>query len=118
MNIAFGETYTIEAFRLKENSEYEYEKEPYITFKGRPASTLEAKNYRIQSGVDGSTDSVYVVATNLPPEIKTGDKVRFMSKSWTIANTGYYFDQARIINASVLSDEQIVARCPKGLSLQ
>lgn len=118
MIITFGETYTCEVFRRKENSSYEYEDVPYISFKCRPAGTKERKEYRLQKGIIGNSESVYIVATNLPIEIKPNDRVRFLGEEKTVTSIGYYYDNSRIVNASILSDEAIASRCPKGLTLQ
>lgn len=112
------ETFELGLYKRKENSAYEYEDTPYLLFKGRPASQIEKKEYRILKGVNGSTDSVFVKCTNLPTQINDGDKVQFLGKIWTVMSTGYYFDSSRIVNASCLSETQIIERCPKGLNLQ
>lgn len=113
-----NEKYVLELYKRKPNSPYEYEDKPSITFKGRPASQVEIKVYRIQKGVNGNTDSTYIYATNLPAEIKPKDKIKFMGKMWTVNSTGYYFNEANIMNAGIMSEEQIIHRCPKGLNLQ
>jgi len=113
-----NENFELKLYRRKDNSPYEYEDTHYCTFKGRPASQIEKKQYRIQKGVNGSTDSVFVVVSNLPTDVKDGDHVTFIGKVWTVQSVGYYFDQSRIINASCLSENQIIDRCPKGLNLQ
>lgn len=113
-----NEHYTLELIKRIKNSAYEWESAPAIIFKGRPANQIEKKNYRIQKGVNGNTDSTYVYATNLPEEVDVGDQVNFMGKTWTVQSIGYYFDSSRLINSSCLSEKQIVERCPKGLNLQ
>ena len=112
------EKYELELLKRKENSPYEYEKAPACVFKGRPANTQERKLYRIMKGVNGGTESVFVYVSNLPDQVKEKDKIKFMGKIWEVQSIGYYYDAARFINPSCLSEEQIRARCPKGLNLQ
>ena len=112
------EKFTLELYKRKENSPYEYEDKPAITFKGRPASQLEIKKYRVQKGVNGNTDSIFVKCSNLPLDVTVNDKIKFIGKIWSVASVGYYFDDARFVNANCLNEEQIIARCPKGLNLQ
>lgn len=117
MLVARGETYELKVYRRKPNSPYEWEDAPYCTFKGRPASQMEKKTYRIQKGVNGNSDSTFVISSNMP-DVKPEDKIIFLGKEWTVENTGYYFDSSLIVNASILSEEQIIDKCPKGVSLR
>lgn len=112
------EKYTLTLTRRVKNSAYEYEKAPAFSFKGRPASNIEKKSYRILKGVNGGTDSVFVYVSNLPGEVNVDDRIYFLGKEWTVQSIGYYFDAARLVNPGVMSEEQIVNRCPKGLNLQ
>ena len=112
------EKYEIKLYKRVPNSAYEYEASPSLVFKGRPASQLEKKVYRVLKGVNGGTDSTFVKATNLPQEVNVNDKVVFLGKEWTVMSIGYYFDDARFINPAVLSEDKIIERCPKGLNLQ
>lgn len=113
-----GETYILGLFKRKENTPYEWEDSPSIQFKGRPANNMEKRMYRIQQGVNGGSDSIFILTTNLPEDIKVKDKVLFMGKEWTVESVGYYFNDAEIINAGIMSEEYIMARCPKGINLQ
>lgn len=117
MIVARGETYPLERFKRKDNS-FEWEDFPDIRFFGRPANNMEKRNYRVQQGVEGNTDGVYVLTSNLPKEIQPKDKIKFMGKIWTIASIGYYFDESRVVNASAFSDDYLISLCPKGLALQ
>lgn len=118
MIVSRGETYQIKIFPRKEDSSYEYENAPSFVFLGRPASQMEKKNYRIQQGVEGNSDGVFIYATNMPSSVKIGDKVEFMGKHWTIQSIGFYFDSSLIVNAGIMSDKYIEERSPKGVSLQ
>lgn len=112
------EHYELELTKRKKNSEYEYEEAPCLTFKGRIANQVEKKKYRIQKGVNGNSDSVFVYCSNLPKEVDVGDHIKFIGKIWTVESTGYYFDAGRIVNPNIMREEQIMERCPKGLNLQ
>ena len=117
MIVSRGETYQIKIFPRKEDTPYLYESVPY-TFYGRPASQMEKKNYRIQQGVQGNSDGVFIYASNMPSSVKIGDKVEFMGKHWTVQSIGFYFDSSLIVNAGIMSDNYIEERSPKGVSLQ
>ena len=113
-----GETYELALFERKENSPYEWKEAPSVYFKGRPANNHEKRNYRILKGIGGNQDSVFVVSSNIPADIKPEDKVSFMGKIWTVASVGYYYDNSLIVNASIMNNDYLISRCPKGLSLQ
>ena len=113
-----NEIYTLELIKRIKNSAYEWETAPTCAFKGRPANQVEKKNYRVQKGVNGNSDSTFIFATNLPEEVDVGDQIKFMGKIWSIQSIGYYFDAARLINADLLDEEQIIQRCPKGINIQ
>lgn len=114
-----GENLPIKLYKLKENSPYEYEKEPSTVFYGRPANAIEKNTYRIQKGVNSSSDGILVFCTNCPyDKIKDGDKVEFMGKVWTIASVGYYVQDTRLINSRHMNNEYILKRSPKGIRLQ
>lgn len=115
---ARGENYRMELFKRKPNSAYEWEDAPAAVFYGRPASKIEKRKYRIQKGVAGSTDSTYVLCTNLPKEIVDGDKIIFLGKEWQVESVGYFFDENLIVNPRIMSEEYIAERCPKGMTLQ
>lgn len=112
------EKYQLDLYKRLKNSDYQWESAPSLSFKGRPASQVEVKKYRVQKGVNGSTDSVFVKATNLPQEVSVGDKVKFLGKIWQVQSIGYYFDEARFVNPSVFDEERLIERCPKGINLQ
>ena len=112
-----NETYDFELIPRKENSPYEYDYEHTTHFKGRPADKEEKSSYRLQVGVNVNNDSLYIFVTNLPEEIKPGDKIRYLGKTETVESIGYYYELNGIVNASLFSDEYIIARCPKGLTI-
>ena len=118
MIVATGEIYDFIVYKRKENSAYEWEEAPAVSFKGKPASQLEKRKYRVQKGVNSSTDSTFIMASNLPEIVGIGDKVIFLGKEWTVETTGYYFDASRLVNARIMNEEYIAKRCPKGLSIQ
>ena len=118
MLVVGNERYIFELYKRVPNTPYEWEKECSLTFRGRPASQFERKQYRIQQGVNGGTDSIFVICSNLPEGIKEKDKIHFLGKEWTVASVGYYFDEARFVNPAIMSEEYIASRCPRGLNLQ
>lgn len=118
MIVARGETYRLDRYPRLEDSPYEFEKVPDISFFGRPASNVEKRNYRIQQGVDGNSESVYVVCTNLPSNVKPKDRIMFLGKFWSVQSIGFYYEENKVLNGKVFSNDYLVARCPKGLNLQ
>lgn len=117
MITARGETYILQRFPRVENSPYEFSDVPDLTFKGRPASQMEKRTYRIQQGVNGNSESVFVFCTVLPDGVKPKDKIRYLGKEWTVQSVGYYFDSSLVVNAEIFSDSYLADRCPKGLNL-
>ena len=113
-----NERFTLKVYKLLPNSPYVWEDNPSIVFKGRPANNMEKKTYRIQAGVNGSSDSVFVICSNLPKDVKPKDKIYYLGREWTVQSIGYYYDASRLVNPGVFSDDYIIARCPKGLNLQ
>ena len=118
MLVSRGETYKFQVKKRLEDSAYKWEDAVSFEFYGRPANQMEKKEFRIQKGVNGNTDSIFILSSNLPEELKPEDKIIFLGKEWTVKSIGYYFDSSLIVNANILSEEQIIARCPKGVNIQ
>lgn len=118
MQVTNNETYEFLVIPVKKNSAYESDKDNTFTFKGRPANTQEKKKYRLQLGVDIHDDSVYIFVTNLPDKIKPGDRVKYLGQTQVVESVGYYYDLNFIVNASLFSEEYIIAQMPKGLTLR
>ena len=80
INTAKNETYVFKRFKRKQNSDYEYESFPDITFRGKIANTPETKNYRLQKGIcDDYADTKYkdgmkVNQTKIRPEKEKSSK--------------------------------------------
>lgn len=118
MLVVGNERYILKVYKRVPNSPYEWEPTPSIVFKGRPASQVEKKLYRIQQGAHSGSDSTYVVTSNLRLDIQVEDKIEFLGKEWIVESTGYYFDESRVVNPGVMNEKYIAKRCPKGLTLQ
>ena len=72
------ETYTLKLFkRRRGNSAYEYDEVSILTFKGRPASRLERKTYRVVKGVNTAQNGVTIYCSNLPNEVEPEDLVEY-----------------------------------------
>ena len=117
MIVVNDENYELELFSRVPNSPYEWNSDVKLTFKGRPANQIEKKQYRILAGVNGGTDSTYIISSNLPEDIKVKDKIKFMGKIWTVNSVGYYFDQSQIVNPRIMSEKYIAERSPKGINI-
>lgn len=113
-----NETYEFECYKRHKNSKYDYDDYPTIVFNGRPANTLERKNYRIIKGVNGNSDSQFVFVSNLPENVDIGDQIHYLGKMWVVQSIGYYFDASKIVNAKAFNEEQIISKCPKGINIQ
>ena len=112
------ETYVLKLYkRLRGNSIYEYPNTPILEFRGRPANRMETKLFRITKGVNGSTNSVTLVCSNLPSEVEPDDRVEFMGKIMLVKNIGYFYNDNGIENASIFSNEYLALRSPKGITL-
>ena len=112
-----NETYEFKIISRKKNSAYETEPAKTFTFKGRVANTQERSKYRLQLGVNVNADSLYIFATNLPEDIKPGDRIIGIGLDESIESVGYYYDLNGIVNASLFSEDYIIARCPKGITI-
>lgn len=112
-----NEIYDFAKITRVENSPYEYE-DVEIHFRGRPANRGELRNYRVQAGINGNTESLFIISSNLPDGVKVGDFIKYLGKVYTVQSVGYYYDESRLFNAKVMSDEYIIARCPKGINIQ
>lgn len=112
-----NEKYILEVTSREKDSAYKYDDAPSITFYGRPANNAEEKSYRILKGVHGQQRSLYIYATNLPEELKPGDMVKFQGTERMVETIGYYYSNSLVVNPSLMSDEYIIERCPKGITL-
>ena len=118
MQVAIGETDRIEVFRHKENDEYNYEDKPYCIFYAKAASPQQKRDYRIQKGVVGNNDSIYLIATRLPAEINPTDRIVYLGKIWTVTSVGYYVNKSGVVNRRIFNPEYIIKRSPKGITLE
>lgn len=115
MIVVNDEQYEFELYPRVQNSAFVREDHPSVYFKGRPANDLEKKSYRIQAGVQGGTDSVYIICSNLPASVEISDQIKYLGKIWTVVSVGYYFRNSNITNPRLMSDEYLAKQCPKGI---
>ena len=112
------ETYVLKLYKRKRgNSAYEYEEVPILTFKGRPASRLEKKTYRVIKGVNTAQNGVTLYCSNLPNEVEPDDRVEYLGRILLVKNIGYFEEDANYTNAGIFSNEALLDRFPKGLTL-
>lgn len=116
MLVSRGENFKVKVYKRGENS-YEWKEYPDLTFFARPAGQVEKKLYRIQQGVNGGSSGVFLVSSNLPSAIQVNDKVLFLGREWVVESIGYYFTENNVVNSKDFSEEYLMKRCPKGLSL-
>ena len=112
-----NERFGLQLIKREKNSPYEWGSQVVIKFKGRPASNVEKKQYRIQKGVNGNTDSVFIICSNLPKEVDVGDKIIYLGKEWMVNSCGYYVDNSKIITPTLFNDDYIAKKCPKGINI-
>lgn len=117
MITAQGESIKFKVYKRQENSSYKWNEAPSITFLGRLANDVERKEYRIQAGVNGGKESVFVLSSNLPSDIAIGDRIDFMKKQWVVGSIGFYYTQSRVVNYKVMNEEKMMKKCPKGITL-
>lgn len=112
------ETYTLKLYkRRRVNSAYEYDETPILTFKGRPASRLEKKSYRVVKGVNTAANGVTIYCSNLPNEVEPDDYVEYLGRKLLVKDIGYFEDEANFTNAGIFSKETLLDKFPKGLTL-
>lgn len=116
-NVVFGETFEVKVIRRIENSAYEYENVEVGTFNAAIVGTKETRNYRITSGVNGNSDSLFIKCSNLPIEVKVGDYVEILGEQKLVNSIGYFFEQINVVNAKLFSNEYLQSKCPKGLNI-
>lgn len=117
MLVVNNENYDCKVYERLEN-EVEFSETPTATFRCRPANQEEKKSYRLMKGVETTQDSLYLIASNLPKDIKVGSMIKFNGDEKIIESVGYYYDMNRIVNASVMSEEAIRNKCPKGMTIR
>lgn len=116
--VSRGEIYTLELYKRKKNSAYEYEERPKCVFKGRPAKNVEKGSYSVQNGVMNGTEDTFIFATTLPTEVTAGDRVFYLGKFWQVSSVGVYLEELRLVNASIMDDKKLMEKAPKGLTLK
>lgn len=114
-----GETIVFEVYHRLLNSSFEYEEQPYLTFKGRIASPTEKKKYQLQRGVNATENSLYIYSSNLPTsKLEPSDRVKFKGAMKLIESIGYYLNDLNIINGDIMSYDYLMSRSAKGITLQ
>lgn len=112
------ETYTLKLFKRKRgNTAYEYEDVSILTFKGRPASRLEKKTYRVVKGVNTSQNGVTIYCSNLPNEVEPEDYVEYLGKKLLVKDIGYFEEDANYTNAGIFDEQVLLSKFPKGITL-
>lgn len=112
------ETYILKLFkRRRGNSAYEYDDVPILTFKGRPASRLEKKTYRVVKGVNTAQNGVTIYCSNLPNEVEPEDYVEYLGKKLLVKDIGYFVEDANYTNAGIFDEKVLLSKFPKGITL-
>ena len=112
------ETYILKLYKRKRgNTAYEYDEVPILTFKGRPASRLEKKTYRVVKGVNTAQNGVTIYCSNLPNEIEPEDLVEYLGRKLLVKDIGYFEENSNFTNAGIFSDQAVLDKFPKGITL-
>lgn len=112
------ETYTLKLFkRRRGNSAYEYDDVSILSFKGRPASRLEKKTYRVVKGVNTAQNGVTIYCSNLPNEVEPEDLVEYLGKKLLVKDIGYFEEDSNFTNAGIFDEQVVLDKFPKGITL-
>ena len=112
------ETYVLKLYkRRRGNSAYEYDDVSILEFKGRPATRLEKKTYRVVKGVNTAQNGVTMYCSNLPNEVEPEDLVEYLGKKLLVKDIGYFEDDSNYTNAGIFSDKVVLDKFPKGITL-
>ena len=117
MRIAKGELYTAEVHKHLSNSPFQYAQETSFSFRCKVASSAESKRYTVTKGLEAKKDGLMLYATNLEGNIEPSDHVVFRGKTWLVESVGYYEDESRFVNGSIMSVGKITSKLPKGVVL-
>ena len=117
MRLAKGELYTAEVHKHLSNSPFQYEQETAFTFRCRVASSAESKRYSVTKGLEAKKDGIMLYATNLEGNIEPSDHIVFRGKAWLVESVGYYEDESRLVNGSIMSAGKLTSKLPKGVVL-
>ena len=116
-NVVFGETVTIKHIKRIQNSAYEYESVDNGMFKAKIVGTKEKRTYRVQSGVNGGVDSLYLKVSNFNDDIKVGDYIEVLGETKLVNSVGYFYEESNLVNTSLFSNKYIINKCPKGINV-
>lgn len=112
------ETYVLKVYKkIKGNNAYQYEDQPSFIVKGRPATNLEKKTYRVTKGVNTAQNGVTLYVSNLPNGISPEDRVEYLGKILIIKNIGYFVDEANFVNGGIFDNDVLLDKFPKGIQL-
>ena len=112
------ETYILKLYkRRRGNSAYEYDEVSILTFKGRPATRLEKKTYRVVKGVNTAQNGVTIYCSNLPNEIEPEDIVEYLGKKLLVKDIGYFEEDSNFTNAGIFDEQVVLDKFPKGITL-
>lgn len=113
------ETYVLKLIKRRKrgNGAYYYEDTSVLSFKGRPATKLEKKTYRVTKGVNAAQNGVTLYCSNLPNEIEPEDMVEYLGRKLLVKSIGYFEENANFMNAGIFSNETILDKMPKGITL-
>ncbi len=117
MRIAKGELYTAEVHKHLSNSPFQYAQETSFSFRCKVASSAESKRFIVTKGLEAKKGGTMLYATNLEGDIEPSDHVVFRGKTWTVESVGYYEDESRLVNGSIMSVGRLISKLPKGVVL-
>ncbi len=117
MRIAKGELYTAEVHKHADNSPFEYSQDTSFTFRCRVASNAESKRYTVTKGLEAKKEGMMLYATNLEGNLEPSDHVVFRGKTYLVESVGYYEDESRFVDGSIMSVGKLASKLPKGVVL-
>ena len=117
MRVAKDEIYAAEVHKHIDNSPFQYEQQPAFTFRCKVASSAESKRYVVTKGLEAKKEGIMLYATNLEGSIEPSDHIIFRGKTWLVESVGYYDDDSRFVNGSIMSVGKLISKLPKGVVL-
>ncbi len=115
MLVGRGECYRAVVYKRLPNSA-DFSDTPSFSFMCRIATDLEKKQYK-SNGLITKEDSITLYATRIDGEIKNGDHILFNGEMKLVESVGYYLTKTNNIGAYAFRSEELIKKCPKGITL-
>lgn len=89
-----------------------------IEFKAKINSNENKGSFYALNGLVSDNVSISLYSQDdIVSQIKANDKVRFMGNEYLVQSVGIYLDNALAMSLDSYNEEDLYARCPKGIQL-